>query len=93
LYNRRGTAEQWIKEGKQAAHWTRLACHRFRANEVRLQLSALTYNVGNLWRRLVLPKRISSWSLTSVQHRRGALSGKCLSPMVFQAVLFGCGPS
>ena len=37
FYNKRGTAEQWIKEGKQAAHWTRLSCHRFRANEVRLQ--------------------------------------------------------
>jgi hypothetical protein len=30
IYNKRGTAEQWIKEGKQAAHWTRLSCHRFR---------------------------------------------------------------
>ena len=28
FYNKRGTAEQWIKEGKQAAHWTRLSCHR-----------------------------------------------------------------
>jgi hypothetical protein len=37
FYNKRGTAEQWIKEGKQATHWTRLSCHRFRANEVRLQ--------------------------------------------------------
>ena len=58
FYNKRGTAEQWIKEGKQAAHWTRLSCHRFRANEVRLQLSVLAYNLGNLWRRLVLPRRI-----------------------------------
>ena len=41
FYNKRGTAEQWIKEGKQATHWTRLSCHRFRANEVRLQLSVL----------------------------------------------------
>ena len=30
IYNKRGAAEQWIKEGKQAAHWTRLSCHRFR---------------------------------------------------------------
>jgi len=36
LYNKRGMAEQWIKEGKQATHWTRLSCHRFRANEARL---------------------------------------------------------
>jgi hypothetical protein len=65
FYNKRGTAEQWIKEGKQATHWTRLSCHRFRANEARLQLSLLAYNLGNLWRRLVLPKRIDAWSLTS----------------------------
>lgn len=51
-YNKRGTVEQWIKEGKQAACWTRLSCHRFRANEVRLQLAVLAYNLGNLWRRL-----------------------------------------
>ena len=36
FYNKRGTAEQWIKEGKQAVKMTRLSCHRFRSNEVRL---------------------------------------------------------
>jgi hypothetical protein len=38
FYNRRGTAEQWIKEGKNAVKWTRLSCHDFVANQVRLQL-------------------------------------------------------
>ena len=38
FYNKRGTAEQWIKEGKQAVKMTRLSCHRFRSNEVRLWL-------------------------------------------------------
>ncbi len=37
FYNKRGTAEQWVKEGKQATSWTRLSCLRFRANEVWLQ--------------------------------------------------------
>jgi hypothetical protein len=31
-------------------------------------LSVIAYNLGNLWRRLVLPKRIGNWSLTSLQH-------------------------
>jgi hypothetical protein len=35
FYNGRGTAEQWIKEGKYALNWTRLSCHRFVANAVR----------------------------------------------------------
>ena len=67
FYNKRGTAEQWIKEGKQAVKMTRLSCHRFRSNEVRLMLSLIAYNLGNLWRRLVLPKKIGNWSLTSLQ--------------------------
>jgi len=69
FYNKRGTAEQWIKEGKQAVKMTRLSCHHFRSNEVRLALSLLAYNLGNLWRRLALPKRIENWSLTSLQQR------------------------
>ena len=66
FYNQRGQAEQWIKEGKQAVKMTHLSCHRFRWNQVRLALSLLAYNLGNLWRWLVLPKRIENWSLTSL---------------------------
>ena len=39
---------------------TRLSCHRFRPNEVRLWLSVIAYNLGNLWRRLALPRRIGN---------------------------------
>src|SRR5260370_20549661 len=78
FYNKRGTAEQWIKEGKQATHWTRLSCHRFLANEARLQLSLLAYNLGNLWRRLALPKRIDAWSLTSLQQRLVKTGGRLI---------------
>ena len=35
FYNHRGTAEQYIKEGKYAIKWTRLSCSKFRNNEVR----------------------------------------------------------
>ena len=76
FYNQCGTAEQWIKEGKQATSWTRLSCHRFRSNEVRLQLAMLAYNLGNLWRRLGLPRRIKRWSLTSLQHRLMKTGGR-----------------
>jgi Transposase DDE domain group 1 len=37
----RGTAEQHIKEGKNAIRWTRLSCNAFRPNAVPLQLFAL----------------------------------------------------
>ena len=91
FYNRRGTAEKWIKEGKQATHWTRLSCHRFRANEVRLQLSVLAYNLGNLWRRLVLPKRIDHWSLTSVQQRLVKTGGRFVKHARYSWLLLAGG--
>jgi len=69
FYNRRGTAEQYIKEGKYALKWTRLSCRSFEANEVRLQLHALAYNLANFLRTLVLPTTIADWSLTSLRDR------------------------
>jgi hypothetical protein len=32
--------------------------------------------LGNLWRRLVLPKRIEAWSLTSLQQRLVKTGGR-----------------
>jgi hypothetical protein len=78
FYNKRGTAEQWIKEGKQAVKMTRLGCHCFRSNEVRLWLSVIAYNLGNLWRRLALPHRISNWSLTSLEQRLVKTGGRLI---------------
>ncbi len=57
---------------------TRLSCHRYRSNEVRLWLSVIAYNLGNLWRRLVLPKRIAGWSLTSLQQRLVKTGGRLI---------------
>jgi hypothetical protein len=67
FYNQRGTAEQWIKEGKNAVKWTRLSCHRFIANAARLQLFALAYNLANFLRRLALPEPVRHWSLTTLR--------------------------
>src|SRR3954447_15684318 len=69
FYNQRGTAEQWIKEGKGAIKWTRLSCRTFAANAVRLQLHALAYNLGNFLRTLATPEPIKDWSLTSLREK------------------------
>ena len=69
FYNGRGTAEQWIKEGKQALHWTRLSCRTFRDNAVRLQLFALAYNLANFLRSLALPREVAQWSLTTLREK------------------------
>ena len=76
FYNKRGTCEQWIKEGKRAIKWTRLSCCSFAANAVRLQLHALAYNLANFMRTLVLPETIKQWSLTSLREKLVKIGAK-----------------
>ena len=76
FYNKRGTAEQWIKEGKNAVKWTRLSCHDFVDNQVRLQLFVLAYNLGNFLRRLALPHAVKHWSLTTLRDKLVKIGAK-----------------
>ena len=62
-----------------------------RANEVRLQLSVLAYNLGNLWRRLGLPQRIKNWSLTSLQHRLMKTGGRLVKHARYYWLLLADG--
>jgi len=57
---------------------SRLSCHRFRSNEVRLSLRLIAYDLGNLWRRLVLPRKIDNWSLTILQQRLVRAGGRLI---------------
>jgi hypothetical protein len=79
FYNKRGTCEQWIKEGKGAIKWTRLSCRTFVANAVRLQLHALAYNLGNFLRTLATPEPIKDWSLTSLKEKLIKIGAKVVS--------------
>lgn len=76
FYNQRGTAERWIKEGKNAVTWTRLSCHRFAANAVRLQLHALAYNLANFLRSPALPDEVKHWSITTLRDRLVKIGAK-----------------
>jgi hypothetical protein len=78
FYNKRGTCEQWIKEGK-GAKWTRLSCRSFAANAVRLQLHALAYNLGNFLRTLATPGPIKDWSMTSLKEKLIKIGAKVVS--------------
>jgi hypothetical protein len=76
FYSRRGTAEQWIKEGKHAVKWTKLSCRRFKDNAARSQVFALAYNLANFLRQLVLPKTIQSWTLTTLREKLTKIGAK-----------------
>jgi len=49
--------------------WTKLSCHDFVDNHVRLQLFALAYNLGNFLRRLVLPRPMKTWTITTLREK------------------------
>ena len=76
VYNGRGTAEQWIKEGKYALKWMRPSCHAFKDNAVRLALFVLAYNLANFLRRLAVPPEMAQWSLTALRERLAKIAAK-----------------
>lgn len=74
-------AEQCIKEGKYALKWTRLSI----SNQVRLQLFALAYNVGNFLRRLVLPEKVKDWSLMTLREKLIEIDAKMVRHLRYVA--------
>ena len=70
---------------------TRLSCHKFRSNEVRLWLTSIAYNLGTLWRRLLLPQRIEKWSLRSLQQRLGKTGGRLVQHARYYWLLWAEG--
>jgi hypothetical protein len=87
FYNKRGTCEQWIKEGKYALNWTRLSCRRFIENEARLKLFIMAYNLGNFLRTLVLPEGIKHWSLRSIQLKLIKIGGRLIKHARYYCLL------
>jgi hypothetical protein len=79
FYNMRGTAEQCIKEGKNAVKWTRLSCHDFIDNHVRLQLFVLAYNLGNFFRHSALPRVMKHWTMTTLREKLIKIGAKVVS--------------
>ena len=71
---------------------TRLSCHDFKDNEVRLCLFALAYNLGDFLRRLALPRNVKQWSLTTLRDKLVRHAGYVVLQMAEVAVpreLFG----
>ncbi len=70
---------------------TRLSCQRLRSNEVRLWLSLIACNLGNLWRRLGLPRKMENWSLTSLQQRLVKTGGRLVKQARYYWLLLAAG--
>ncbi len=65
VYNGRGDVENRIKEGKNTLRWDKTSCHRFAANQARLLMGVLAYNLLHMLRQFYLlgeeVKRSMEW--------------------------------
>jgi len=50
VYNGRGDVENRIKEGKNTLRWDKTSCHRFEANQARLLMGVIAYNLLHMLR-------------------------------------------
>ena len=57
---------------------TILSCHDVVDNQVRLQLFAPAYNLGNFLRRLVLPRRMEHWTMTTLREKLIRIGAKAV---------------
>jgi hypothetical protein len=51
VYNGRGEVENRIKEGKNTRRWDKTSCQRFEANQARLKMGVLAYNLLHMIRQ------------------------------------------
>jgi len=79
FYKQRGTAEQWIKEDKNAIKGTHLSCRSMQANAAPVQLHALAYNLANFLRTLALPPELERWSLTTIREKLIRIGGRVVA--------------
>ena len=54
IYNGRGDVENRIKEGKNTLRWDKTSCHRFEANQARLLMGVIAYNLLHMFRSFYL---------------------------------------
>ena len=79
FYNQRGTAEQYIKEGKKRDQLDPAFLPWLpQINELRLQLHALAYNLGNFLRTLASPDEVEHCSLTTLREKLIKIGAKLI---------------
>ena len=67
FYCNRGTMENFIKESKNGFNFDTMSSHGFVTNANKLQLSMLTYNLFNWFRRLAIRKSMSRYQVDTIR--------------------------
>lgn len=76
FYNNRGTMENFIKEAKLDFGMDHASYHSFMANQIKLALRMLAYNLNNLMRRLVFPEKLKSKRMISLRTILTKIAGR-----------------
>ena len=71
--------------------WTKLSCHDFVDNHVRLHSSALAYNLGNYLRQQVLPRPMKTWTMTTVRKKLIKIEAKVVRHAKYLTFINGEG--
>jgi len=70
VYNGRANVENRIKEAKNTLRWDKTSCHRFEANQARLKMGAVAYNLLHMIREFHLHgeevKRSIEWIIRRI---------------------------
>ncbi len=90
---RRGRAEQRNDEGKNMMFSTRLSCHKEKANDARLQLYTLAYNLMVLFRRLILTGGEKKWTLQTIRLRLMKIGARVTRSARYTRFQFAASPA
>lgn len=67
IYCKRGAMENFIKEGKSEFGFSRVSSHSMKVNSNRFLISALAYNIFNLFRRLTLSEKLRKCTANTIR--------------------------
>lgn len=75
----RGLMENFIKEAKLGFFMDKTDSSSFVANEARMWLSVLSYNVIQMMKQLVFPKERKKWTIATIRQRIIKVAAKIVS--------------
>lgn len=76
FYAKRGTMENYIKEGKNGFTFGKMDSSEFEVNAVKLQIAVLAYNFHNGLRRFCMPKKMKKHQIQTIRLRLIKIAGK-----------------
>lgn len=78
-YNKRGSMENYIKEGKNSFFFDKTDSPRFIENEARMMISLLAYNLVNFLRTLCFEPKSKGLQVDTIRFRLFKVAGKLVS--------------